>query len=133
MSYEILIEKLKEFHESKVKSDGWDKTRKLRQSACVELFENLPELEDTTEFDYGEGMESYKATCVKSETIKIDEEGLKEKLGSEIWEQVTTSKLDMKKLESLVATGAIASEVIADYSTIVPRTPYVKIGIKKSS
>lgn len=120
----LLQDKLKEFHEAKVKADGWEKTRKIIQSACVELFDGYEE--DTVDLVYDEeGV--YKATCVKSETVKIDEEALKERLGVDVWDQVTTSKLDMKKLESLVASGAIAAEVVADHSTIVPRTPYVKI------
>ena len=127
----LLQDKLKEFYESKVKSEGWERTRKLRQSACVELFDGHEE--DTTEFDYGVIPESYKATCVKSETVKIDEAGLKEKLGEEVWEQITTPKLDMKKLESLVATGDIDPELVAHYSSIVPRTPYIKITKIKSN
>lgn len=120
----ILDEKLKKFHRVKQNAEHAEALRKELQKECVALFEKH-EL-DTAELVY-EIDAVYKATCVQSETVKIDEDGLKAKLGEDVWEQITTSKLDMKKLESMVATGAIAVEHVEEYSTIVPRTPYVKI------
>lgn len=126
-----LIEALKKFIDAKKHSENWEKARKDFQAQCVDLWETQASEKDSMELDLVGSTK--KVTLVKSETVKIDEEGLREALGEKMWDKITTRKLDNKKLESFVAVGDIDIEVLDTYSEIVPRTPYIKItNVKKS-
>ena len=68
-----------------------------------------------------------KATVVYSSVLKFDEDGLAEALSSSMWNQISSRKLDQKKLEDKVARGSIDPALVADHSDEVPRSPYIKI------
>lgn len=68
-----------------------------------------------------------KATVVYSSVLKFDEDGLSEALTARMWNEISTRKLDQKKLEDKVARGSIDPTLVADHSDEVPRSPYIKI------
>ncbi len=96
------------------------------------LQEQLSEAMGDDSVDFCVGEQKFKATCVRSETVKIDEEALATALGKKVWEQITVRKLDNKLLEAKVALGEIPVELVSDHSTIVPRKPYIKTTAQKS-
>ena len=117
--------KLQEFCEAKRMSARWEAKRKEKQKECVELFKQYPDVKTVLVKQWQD--KPLRATLVKSETVKIDEDRLSEALGEEMWDKITTRKLDMDKLEDMVATGAIDAGILGDYSEVVPRTAFIKL------
>lgn len=68
-----------------------------------------------------------KGTLVEPTHMVLDEAKLKRRLGAVLWNKITSRVLDRKKLDALISTGVIAPGTIAQVTTEVPTTPYVKI------
>lgn len=71
-----------------------------------------------------------KFSRVQSEPLVIDEDKLKKALGAPMWNKITTSKLDKKKLDAFVKSGEIKPVTIASVSEIVPNKPFIKSTVK---
>ena len=69
-------------------------------------------------------------TKVESSTLKIDEDGLAEAVGSQKWVTISKRVLDKQLLEDAVVKDRISPTLLADHSTEVPRTPYVRVNVK---
>lgn len=63
----------------------------------------------------------------------INEDRLKKKLGSAMWNKVTKRVLDRAKLEQQVAAEVIDPVVIAECSEMKPSTPYAKVTRKAAA
>ena len=74
---------------------------------------------------------SYTATVVRADNPpKIDPEGLKEAIGTRLWNKITVAKIDTKALEAEVVRGAIDVATVADHSTVTAKKPYVRLTVK---
>ena len=69
-------------------------------------------------------------TKVESSTLKIDEDGLAEAVGSQKWVTISKRVLDKQLLEDAVVKDRVSPTLLADHSTEVPRAPYIRVGVK---
>lgn len=72
------------------------------------------------------GLGTFKATLVEPETVVIDPERLKLKVGAQLWEKITVRVLDTGKLDEVVASGQITKVQVADCSEIKASEPYIR-------
>ena len=91
------------------------------------------EANDTHTIDWEHKGERSKATAVYSSTLNFDEEEIAKALTKSMWEQVSSRRLDQKKLEDKVARGSVDPAVISEHTTEVPRAPYIRISFPKSA
>jgi hypothetical protein len=70
------------------------------------------------------------ATKVQSSTLKIDEDGLAEAVGSQKWVTISKRVLDRKLLEDAMMRDRIDSTILTRHSDEVPRAPYVRVNVK---
>ena len=70
---------------------------------------------------------AYRATLVTSTYTKYNETGLKKALGAPLWNKVTVSKLDTKKLDEAVADGLVDIMVVAEHSEVLDKKPFIKV------
>lgn len=73
------------------------------------------------------GSTSFKSTIVKSETMKIDDEGLRAHVGKRTFSKLCVQKVDKNKIAEAVSRGVVQLEDISPYMTITARQPYVRI------
>ena len=73
-----------------------------------------------------------KATIVRSSSISINEDGLKDSLTPAMWKKVTTLVLDKKALENMVATGKIDIKLVSDNYVETARKAYLRVTLGKS-
>lgn len=69
----------------------------------------------------------YRATVVRSERTKIDDEGLRKAIGSRSWNKLTTRKVDAKLLEKAVISGEVQEATVSRYVTITTASAYPRI------
>lgn len=69
-------------------------------------------------------------TVVRSETVSMDEEALKKKVGASTWKKITSLVLDKKKLDIAMSSGDVSLTDVAAVSTTTPRSPYIRITVK---
>lgn len=67
------------------------------------------------------------ATKQQNHTLVYDEDKLRKRLGSALWNKITTRVLDKKKLEAFVASGEIPVTTLAACSEEKPSSPFVKV------
>lgn len=70
---------------------------------------------------------SLSETLVQPESVVIDEDRLKRKIGAEAWKSVTKVVLDKKALEGKISAGAINLQAVASVSTTEEGTPYLRV------
>jgi hypothetical protein len=69
----------------------------------------------------------FRATLVKSETVKVNEAGLKKAIGARVFNKLTKAVLDKKKLEEAVEAGAIDPVILAQNSQVVEGKPFIRL------
>jgi hypothetical protein len=69
----------------------------------------------------------YRATLVKNESYKVNEMGLKRAVGARVYNKVTKSVLDKKKLEQAVTEGLIDPVIVAQNSELSESKAYIRI------
>ena len=67
------------------------------------------------------------ATVVVGERVRIDEAQLKKALTDKQWKQVTKRVIDRPYLETLMVDDIELSERVAESSTIVVQSPYIRL------
>ena len=65
-------------------------------------------------------------TIVRPESSSVDEDGLREELGEQVFEKLTKPKLDMAKLNEAVRMGEVDPVKIAKYVKVTKSTPYAR-------
>jgi hypothetical protein len=81
--------------------------------------------------DWSYAGKAAKAIVVRPTSLSIDETGLLAALDESMVKRVTKVVLDEKALETAVSEGAIDMELVAEHSTEVARTPYVRLTFEK--
>lgn len=71
--------------------------------------------------------DAVKGTLVEPQTVTIDEDALKKRLGATLWKKVTKTVLDKAKLEAAVSIGEIKQTTVAEVSTIKDIKPSVRV------
>lgn len=69
-------------------------------------------------------------TKVEGSTLEFDVAKLKKRLGTSLWNRVSTRTLDKAKLESLLAAGDIDPKIVAACSDEKPKKPYIRVNEK---
>ncbi len=72
-------------------------------------------------------------TLVTPSVVEVDEARLKRKIGAKVWHKLTREVLDKSKLDDALATGLVDIADVALCSSEVPRSPYIKISVKKAA
>lgn len=117
---------LRRLDELKTEQDALAAEREDIQSI---LISREDELDDQT-FTDTDGW-TYSATVVHADNPpKIDAEGLKEAIGTRLWNKITVAKIDNKALEAEVVRGTIDVATVAEHSTVTPKKPYVRLTVK---
>jgi hypothetical protein len=98
------------------------------QQELVDLME-ADDLRTAVTYEDTTGM-YYTGTLIKQETVDYAEEDLREEIGEQLWDMITTRVLDKKKLEASVVTGQIPADVVAGHSTVKARRPYIRFAVK---
>lgn len=75
----------------------------------------------------------YTGTVVHSESRVVDEEGLRQAVGSRAWKLVTRRVVDRKKLEAHTAAGDVSADTVAEYTVVKKRQPYVRFTVKPNN
>lgn len=70
---------------------------------------------------------SVRARLVIGSSTRYDERGLAKALGAPVWNKVTKKVLDKGKLEDAVDKGDIDLNVVAQYATVTPNKPYIRL------
>jgi hypothetical protein len=69
----------------------------------------------------------YSASFQQTEKVTLDEAKLKKRLGSALWNQITTKVLDRKKLDAAVAAGDIKPTDLSACSNVSLSAPFTKV------
>lgn len=68
-----------------------------------------------------------KATRMQNTSLVFNEPALRKRLGSVLWNKVSTRSLDKRKLEQQIAEGNIAAQILAECSEEKTTKPFVKV------
>lgn len=117
----VIDELLARLHRTRAEIKDMEEWAKAAQA---EVLEATPA--DVDKLSWAVESSEGTATVVRPTTIKFDEEALEKALGPKVWSQITKVSVDQKKLGDLVARGVVDVEVVAEHSTEVARTPYVR-------
>lgn len=71
--------------------------------------------------------ERYRVSVVASNTVKVDEEALRERIGARSFNKLTRRKLDLTKVSAAVAEGALDAAVLAEVSEVKARATYPRV------
>ena len=74
-----------------------------------------------------------KVSVVQSEVLEFNETSLRKALSAPVYDKLCDLKLNRLKLEEAVADGRVDPVVVATYTTVTPRKPYVKFNTVKGS
>lgn len=77
----------------------------------------------------GIGDVRFKVTSVQTETLTINEPGLRKALTAPVFDKLCNLKLDRTKLEIAIADGRVDPVVVASHTTKTLRKPFVKISL----
>lgn len=67
------------------------------------------------------------AKVMRNSSIVIDEVALRDRIGEELWDKITTQTMDKKKLEAFVGSGEISATLVAQCATEKPIAPFIRI------
>jgi hypothetical protein len=76
--------------------------------------------------DYHDGF-SIKASVVSAERTSVDEVSLRKALGAREFNKLTVRKLDKHKLEDAIKSSSVDPVIVAQCTTFVANSPYVRI------
>jgi len=97
----------------------------------AELLEQMDAAE-ITKLEYRDEDEDVliTGTLVRGETVTMDETALKKKVGASVWNKISTSMLDRKKLDVAIQAGDVSETDVAASAVIKQRKPFVKVTLK---
>lgn len=78
----------------------------------------------------GEGF-VVQATYKQQTSVKIDEDGLRKKMGAPNFDKYTVKKLDRKKLEAALDDSEALRLVVAPYVTVSKSAPFIQMTVKE--
>lgn len=101
----------------------------MEESEIESLFYqgHQPVIADTGDVSLSDETVRFKATLVKSETTKVDENKLMLSVGPEIWDKITIRKLDMGLVDAAVAEGLMSLEQLSECVSYKPRARWIRI------
>lgn len=70
---------------------------------------------------------AFKIRVVASETVRVNEPGLKKALGARLYNTLLKKSLDQSLLKKALADGKVDPIVVAQHSEVVPRKSYIKL------
>jgi len=126
---ESAADKLVDLIIARSRSKDYAEAAKALQPDVVAAIEKLGQKSASVEDD---GF-VYTGTVVRGSSVKLDPDKLKTRIGSKLWNRVTTRTLDSAKLEAAVASGLITEQDVAVCSEEVERAPFIKGTVKPSS
>lgn len=106
-------------------------TAKKAQTAAKEIASEISDALLELMDQMGETVANHddgKFTIVESSVLEYDEAGIKKALGAKGWGTITRTVMDKKLLEAQIAAGNIDPVVIAQCTTEVPRSRYLRSG-----
>lgn len=72
-----------------------------------------------------------QATYKQQTSVKIDEPGLRKKMGASAYDKYTMKKLDRKKLEAALDDDAALRLVVAPYVNVTKSAPFIQLTMKE--
>ena len=115
-------EALRHYREVRIKADEAAHAKAEAETALIELLE----ANQQKTASYREGDKVVRATYVRSETVQVDEPGLRKALGARRFDRYTVRKLDKHKLEEGMARGEVDPTTVSQYSEIKRSRPFVR-------
>lgn len=100
----------------------------LTQTTAIELMEKLGLKNHATETASASG--SISVTLVKGERVKIDWDRFKKKVGAAVWKKITKDVPDQGLIDQAIVDGLFTLEDLAECSSTVPNSPYLRPTIK---
>lgn len=119
---------LRKYAEAKKEAEEAAAKVKDIQSDLIGYFDKVKDDSVSVELEDGTTL---KGTCVRSTTIDINVPRLKKALGTKLWGKVTIRTLDKGLLEQRIADGDVKAMDVAECSTEVERSPYVRVTSSK--
>lgn len=119
---------ISELERIRAKRDHYQLMFDAQQERVIDLMEQRAEKSHISALDGGR-----QATVVYGENVVYDEDAIVEALPPALLEKVTTTRIDRKKLETMVLAGVVDAQLVADNATIKPRKPFVKISEHRES
>ncbi|CAB4192987.1 hypothetical protein UFOVP1246_21 [uncultured Caudovirales phage] len=97
------------------------------QLEAIELMDKLGLKSHTSESPDGG---SVTVSIVKGERVKIDWDRFKKKIGAPAWKKITKDVPDQGLVDQAIADGLFTIEDLAECSSTVPNSPYLKTNVK---
>lgn len=63
---------------------------------------------------------------MQTETVKIDEDGLRKAVGVKVWNKITDRKVNKAKLSQVIGDGEISQELASGFLRTSPNKPYLR-------
>lgn len=123
-----LASALDQFTTAKKESERWSTIASEQQALIIKLMEQAGKKDDVVDV-YGN---SLKVTVVAAETVKFNETQLVRILGKRAFAKICDLKLNKTLLKEAIGKGEIDAHKIADASSIVTNTPYIRVSIANS-
>lgn len=102
----------------------------LTQTEAIELMEKLGLKAFTAESHADTGSGSVTVSIVRGERVKIDWDKFKKKIGATTWKKITKDVPDQGLVDQAIVDGLFTVEDLAECSSTVPNSPYLKTSVK---
>lgn len=73
------------------------------------------------------GNKMLTATRMQNTSLVYDQKSLKKRLGSKLWDKITTKSLDKAKLEAFIASGEVKAADVAACAEEKKTAPFIKV------
>ncbi len=114
-------------HQMKKEKKKAADTEKSIQTVLLELFSEL----EIGEWSVEDGAHTINAQRVQGSSDQLDVSGFKKWLTARnLWLKCSTRTLDMKKVESLVASGTISAADMKKFMSKKENAPYIRTDVK---
>jgi hypothetical protein len=102
-----------------------DKAQAALDEASARLIKQM-EADQRKAFRWKDGSAQHAVTYVQKRTAVIDERGLRKALTAKVFDRYTVKKLDRKRMEEAMDTGAIDPVTVSRYVELKPSRPYLE-------
>ena len=83
--------------------------------------------EEVKTFEVEDDEKTVRATYVSTTRTTVDEDSLRKAVGAVTFNKVSTRKLDKSLLEKAILSGEVDARIVAQNTSVVTSSPYVRI------
>lgn len=109
----------------RVARSNLDYAKQVLEKAESDLLNTMAEGQHKS-FTINQGDRQSKVTYVQTETVRVNEAGLRKALGARTFNKYTVRKVDKTKLEDGIARGELDGNIVSEYCEIKKSKPYIR-------